>query len=1539
MPSTWTTLLFGPIVNTTDALPAAAVVDTPSVGTLNKHLDLPTDAYPLLAWTLAWAVTHHVFRSIVKGSRRGSGDASSAACSPPSPGLAGLAGRRGSRQSIASGGRGIALTRSDSLTRIMKTKTITPIGGIALLFNNMTGIGLTQTSQTFQESGWLMTSLLFLLYMVIASLSALFIVEAMQAIPGNKYFQGTVEFGTLINFYFGPWAHIAGQMCLYGALQSNAIASIIQSAQTVDNMIMDFAGSTCGLTMSWTWKCVTTRSQTLSPFGDTPIFFSYGYLTVMIVVIPMCLFPLAEYVWVQIVSFILTMCIFVQWITASCVAGLDPKRVPVVGPPSGYAGVVGVVMLNYAFIQTVPAWVNCKKPNVNVQQTVWTSTIIGVSTYIVTGIIPALAFDIPVTANLLTAMAAKSSVNKVFGYLFSLLVLMTSIPVMVVISHMNLTQNFNINRWVAAFGCFVVPWIASIPFQTGSWLIKINVWSSLIFISTANFIVPLCIYLKAVQFRRAYNKKRVLSEKQRNLLRIIHLHSSHPNHLANVDDTTNTPAALGGARAAENINARRHTSSTPSPTRRHSHRNASPLGREPGSWLTAHGAVSSPLAATPALELPLPLPSAGAASGTTPVSTHAPSNAFLTVPSATVGGGGGGSGSGPPSAESPNVSAGAGTFDPFMLRPPSVRSTVGTVANYLLSAGRSASQGGNASGLAPTAPGTTGSSMMGMNASLGTTPQNGMIGGGGGGRGGGGNGEVGAGELFAALMQPTRTPSSVSDGRMPYHLRPVSPPTVRSRHSFDDVRKPSVGPGALAGGPVAGAPNNNPLDPSVNPMLADADPETEHYLFEDVPDPDAEYDFFRSVLAIPADEDLRPRGRSRRRRQDFFRHGRERGGAGGAGVVGRAGGGAGAGGTGVGGAAVGGQRAGSFVGAEEQDEAFKYYYQMYYGDQEAGEMPGMRLSSSPHSGSNTTSMNHGAFGHLQPLLGSEFGAPSSRSAVPPQNPFGGEDAGGGFLTSAAAVAAASAVSQGQDGSRSRSTRGARSGGGRSPSPRGRSRSSQGSRVSGWAKAVRSFSFSLGGWASGGGGHAAEGGSGRDGVPQVVEEGDEGRSSDSGSRRDSSTRLVPSRPVRGPSPLSSASPSGPQAPPPVAVATPATLLGTQPTKKINLPTLMISSVDDLAPTVSPLVDAGPDSRKGSTDDAVDGWLTVAGEERAGVGLCASPVPTEESDAEEETTFSFPARARPRHLITPAVGVSMYEPAGGPAELPVRTAAGASSALAVPGGSPSLVPSPDPSPSVIETPDGGLAAVEVPMTRFARPKIPALQLVAPTPPPVGSPLLQRAGDATAAEAAAAAPRSSDSDLQGSTNTLPATDSEAALLGGEEHDTKDEEDAQDEKGGHLKPELLAEAAAAALRKRSRTEGEGSGVEFDEADGDNGGGSSGTLRVPSTDGRATAPSLSAGSGSGGRGNRLSRYARSSLSVAISGGGSHYMRGSRSRSPHLNAAFVAVASVAPAFRSLPRWIPIQPRVLAVFCLVITVVTAITNLVYDLGGWGAEDLP
>lgn len=76
------------------------------------------------------------------------------------------------------------------------------------------------------------------------------------------------------------------------------------------------------------------------------------------------------------------------------------------------------------------------------------------------------------------------------------------------------------------FLTFILPWIISIPMLTGLSLFSFQMWTSLIFVSTANFIIPVVIYLKCLVFRRAYNADRtILTDKQRLLLKAIHARS------------------------------------------------------------------------------------------------------------------------------------------------------------------------------------------------------------------------------------------------------------------------------------------------------------------------------------------------------------------------------------------------------------------------------------------------------------------------------------------------------------------------------------------------------------------------------------------------------------------------------------------------------------------------------------------------------------------------------------------------------------------------------------------------------------------------------------------------------------------------------------------------------------------------------------------------------------------------------------------------------------------------------------------------------
>ncbi|KAI9348527.1 hypothetical protein BDR26DRAFT_799106, partial [Obelidium mucronatum] len=380
-------------------------------------------------------------------------------------------------------------------------------GGIAFLFNNMTGTALSQTASLFQQSGWFPVIFLLLTFTAISTLSSLFIVEAMQTIPGNQHFQGTVEFATMINFYFGSRAHCLGQFCLYGSLMSQAISSIVMASQTVDNFAVDFFGKTCGIAISLSnlnIKCVQSKSDSgFSPFNE-----SYMLITIGSVV----RINTSDYLSNEfefLASFILTLTIFSYWIFTAVTHGLDPSLVPAVQHPQSIPNAISIVMLNYPFISTVPSWINLKRNTVNAQHTLWISTMIATSSYILIGLIPGLAFNVPRDSTLISVFENMGHLGDVIsGHLFSLIILLPSIPMFFVISNANLSQNFEFDSRFLILFTHILPWLVAIPISTGRLLTKFNMFSSLVFVATANFIIPLIIYIRSCEFRKKYNSSR-----------------------------------------------------------------------------------------------------------------------------------------------------------------------------------------------------------------------------------------------------------------------------------------------------------------------------------------------------------------------------------------------------------------------------------------------------------------------------------------------------------------------------------------------------------------------------------------------------------------------------------------------------------------------------------------------------------------------------------------------------------------------------------------------------------------------------------------------------------------------------------------------------------------------------------------------------------------------------------------------------------------------------------------------------------------------
>ncbi|KAJ3306271.1 hypothetical protein HDV03_000191 [Kappamyces sp. JEL0829] len=366
----------------------------------------------------------------------------------------------------------------------------------------------------------------YVIFTLLAGWCNLFLIEAMQAIPGNKYFQGDVEFSTLINFFFGPRLHLAGQFLLYCALQSNSIQCLVLTAQATDQFITHIFGKTCGLSMSFRWICVPP-SETLSPspFANTMMIFTLGLLVAMLFSIPLFFYDLDRSVSLTVGASCLSLCVALAWVGMSIDAGLEASRMPT-STRFGidYGQTMGTVMLNLGCATVVPSWINIKSNIVHTQSVMWTTLTASSLFYLIIGIFFSLGFDSNESKNSLQALIQTGNptlLAQITVALYAYLMLLPSVPVNCIVSSQNLIQNQIVGPRTGIFLAFVLPLFACIPLQTNNYLFLFLTWTSLIFTASVNFVIPLGLYLQCVHFRQKF-KDRVLTLHQLKLLAAIH---------------------------------------------------------------------------------------------------------------------------------------------------------------------------------------------------------------------------------------------------------------------------------------------------------------------------------------------------------------------------------------------------------------------------------------------------------------------------------------------------------------------------------------------------------------------------------------------------------------------------------------------------------------------------------------------------------------------------------------------------------------------------------------------------------------------------------------------------------------------------------------------------------------------------------------------------------------------------------------------------------------------------------------------------------
>ncbi|KAG0261337.1 hypothetical protein BG011_001111 [Mortierella polycephala] len=395
-------------------------------------------------------------------------------------------------------------------------KDISFWGGLALLICNTTGPGSVSLPLVAQNAGWVPTVVGYALIGTLSYLSSVFICEAMTLVPGNDHFQANVEFSNLVLCFFGRRYQILSQIVCFLALQTTIIASIAICSQVFDNLLIQIFHRTCGIQVSPSvaFVCATELLPTASPFSGILII-STGAMVAMVMIIPLCLMNLSENIWLQLGSCIVILVIFAHWIVTFFIHGLDISRVPAVGKDVSQA--FGSILFNYVFITAVPSWANAKQPQVSAQKTVGTNITLMTCIFILVTILGAMAYEIPENSTLIQAINSSPDVttfSRIAGYTFPIVALVTSIPVNTIVLRYNLIQSGTCNKGWATLLAGGMPWMLAIPGMTGSVLVSVVEWSSLFFISAANFVIPFVLYIYSKKHKEKLEKLAEIENEQ-----------------------------------------------------------------------------------------------------------------------------------------------------------------------------------------------------------------------------------------------------------------------------------------------------------------------------------------------------------------------------------------------------------------------------------------------------------------------------------------------------------------------------------------------------------------------------------------------------------------------------------------------------------------------------------------------------------------------------------------------------------------------------------------------------------------------------------------------------------------------------------------------------------------------------------------------------------------------------------------------------------------------------------------------------------------
>ena len=312
------------------------------------------------------------------------------------------------------------------------------------------------------------------------------------------------------------------------------------------------------------WSCVDIQDLNNDNGWGCHVVLTLGFILAALITVPMGYFNLDDNMIVQQGAFVLTLGCWVVWILAcfwadpagqvgppapgvNASAGQGTWGIPAINSDPNFgsqAGVLGTILFNFGFVTTIPSWVNEKKPTVSVNKTVWLSSFLCIIIFFSISIPGTMAFkyflagpatgtcayavdtagagscsgglmDLYLSSNAPKAWTEHAGANALLQlsvYLFPIVAVLSSIPVFSIVIKYNAIENGFSKTFAVAWGV-LFPWVVAVPllYQPNALNSVIN-FSSLIFVSFTDFVVPWCLFIIMNQQERGASAAGAVSQ-------------------------------------------------------------------------------------------------------------------------------------------------------------------------------------------------------------------------------------------------------------------------------------------------------------------------------------------------------------------------------------------------------------------------------------------------------------------------------------------------------------------------------------------------------------------------------------------------------------------------------------------------------------------------------------------------------------------------------------------------------------------------------------------------------------------------------------------------------------------------------------------------------------------------------------------------------------------------------------------------------------------------------------------------------------------